>query len=237
MRGIVIFIHGFAEGPKVFGELPALVSSQGWDTQLLILPGHGGTCREFSKTDGSHWLACVEEAISRAAVEYDSIVLVGHSMGGLFSILCANKYTKVKALVLISTPLAVRVTLRAVRTNLTVGLKKTIPQDRYAYAASQALSVAPGKPWDYIGWLPRLRDLFSYIKQSRRVLPQIHIPIICFHGAKDELIGSKSLRLFKSLAPNAELHILHESSHFTYPATDFNEIETAIKKTLKELKV
>lgn len=236
MKGIVIFIHGFAEGPKVFGELPALVNSQGWDTQLLLLPDHGGTCRDFSKTDGSNWLAYIDEAISRASVEYESIVLVGHSMGSLFSIICANKYTKVKAMVLISTPLAVRVTFRAIRTNLTVGLKKNIPPDHFAYAASQALSVAPGKPWEYIGWLPRLQDLFRYIKQARKVLPKIRIPILCFHGAKDELIGSKSMRLFKSLAPDAEIHILPGSSHFTYPASDFNEIETTIKKTLKELK-
>ena len=46
----VIFIHGILEGPYQFHGLAEKILDQGMSSFGILLPGHGGSAREFAKS-------------------------------------------------------------------------------------------------------------------------------------------------------------------------------------------
>ena len=47
---IVIFIHGIVEGPAQFKDLMKLTIQHGYSAVSLLLPGHGGTGKDFARS-------------------------------------------------------------------------------------------------------------------------------------------------------------------------------------------
>ena len=107
---MVIFVHGILEGPKQFRKFTEVVYNKGFSYSAILLDGHGGSGKKFANSSMKKWINSVEKEILKYKDKYENIILVGHSMGGLLSILLSLKYkNKVKSLILISTPLKVHV--------------------------------------------------------------------------------------------------------------------------------
>lgn len=71
--------------------------------------------KDFSNSSMNKWINTVEQEILSYIDKYENIILTGHSMGGLLSILMAVRYNKnIKKLVLLSTPLRVSVNFRMI---------------------------------------------------------------------------------------------------------------------------
>ena len=82
----------------------------GFAASSLLLPGHGGTGEEFARSSRQQWLEYVNAEIARYKKNYNSIILVGHSMGSLLSFLTyMESPEQIIGIVAIDTPLYVRV--------------------------------------------------------------------------------------------------------------------------------
>ena len=103
----VVFIHGIVGTPDQFNPLLPLVPKD-WSVDNLLLPGHGGSVRDFSRSSMAAWRAHVAEHIDRLAEDHRRILLVGHSMGTLF---CIDEAVKrpdtVAGLFLLASPLRI----------------------------------------------------------------------------------------------------------------------------------
>ncbi len=99
--GILLF-HGFAGNPEEVEPLRDFLTERGYRVECPLLPGHGGTKTELSKTTHDDWLTSAEQAYLALSRECGGIVAVGFSMGGL---LAANLWNyKLKGLVTVNTP-------------------------------------------------------------------------------------------------------------------------------------
>ena len=52
---IVIFIHGFLGSPHQFISLADFVYHMGYACAALLLPGHGGTAKDFAHSSQQQW--------------------------------------------------------------------------------------------------------------------------------------------------------------------------------------
>ena len=105
---IVVFIHGIVEGPDQFSELMKRSFELGFAAVSLLLPGHGGTGEEFARSSRQQWLEHVNAEIAHYKKNYNSIILVGHSMGSLLSFLTYTESPEqIIGIVAIDTPLYV----------------------------------------------------------------------------------------------------------------------------------
>lgn len=222
---IVVFIHGIVEGPDQFLGLMKRSSELGFASSSLLLPGHGGTGEGFARSSRQQWLEYVNAEIARYKKNYNSIILVGHSMGSLLSFLTyMESPEQIIGIVAIDTPLYVRVKGRALRNNLKVGFCKEIPESDPAHALLKASSVAPCSILTYLSWVPRMIDLFCLMKKTREVLPQVSIPTLVFHADDDELVSASSVKCFERTIPEKYLQLVHlkESTHFFYGNADWD---------------
>ena len=225
---IVIFIHGILEGPNQFKSFADIVYNKGFSYSAILLNGHGGSGKKFANSSKSKWINSVEKEISKYKDNYKNIILVGHSMGAILSILLSLKYkNKVKALILMSTPLKIHIQFNMIVIGIKVALGRIKYEDILTKYAYNALSVERSSPTTYIKWIPRYNDLFILINKVKKELKNISIPTLIIHTKNDEFVSNKSLNLFyRNLNNDYKIITLEKSGHFYY---DECELERVLK--------
>lgn len=223
---IVIFIHGILEGPHQFSEFANIVHEEGFSYSAVLLDGHGKSGKDFAKSSKDKWLDTVESEILMHKDNYENIILVGHSMGALLSVLMGSKYKdKVKSLVLISAPLRVFVRSNIMVSSIKIALGIVKEEDILTCNAQKAFSVERCSIPTYISWIPRYKDLFSLIIQARKELKNINIPTMIVQSKIDELVSYKSVVIFnRKLKNNYEIFDLEKSGHFYYDEIELRKI-------------
>ncbi len=216
----VLFLHGIVGSPNHFNKfieaLPEDISYH-----AILLSGHGGGVRDFSKAKMDLWRTQAEEAATALLKTHERLIIVGHSMGTLFAIQQSVKNPdKVPALFLIDTPQRVYVHPVMLKYAFYFLRGKAPKKDKIAQAALESISVDKDlKIWRFLGWIPRFLELFSEIRKTRRLLPEIKSKTLVFQSKKDELVRKSSLKL---LLPhkNIKTTMLESSTHFYYSDKD-----------------
>jgi len=98
-----IIIHGFGGGLNEIEYLKEYLFKHDISAQSVLLAGHGSTKKELSKSTYMDWIQSGDRALVKVKNEYDSVALIGFSMGGLVCTYLENQH-KVDRLVLINTP-------------------------------------------------------------------------------------------------------------------------------------
>ena len=227
---IVIFIHGIVEGPAQFKDLMKLTIQHGYSAVSLLLPGHGGTGKDFARSSGDQWIDYTRTQINLYKQQYDKIILVGHSMRTLLSFIAyAENPGQITGIVAIDSPLHVSVKWLAIKNNLKIGFSKKISENDPAQALLHASSVAPCSLFTYLTWAPRIIDLFRLMKQTRELLHCVAVPTLVIHADKDELVSSSSVRVFQRTISTKYLQLIRlpESTHFVYGEEDLKTCHKA----------
>ena len=81
----VLFIHGIVSTPRFFDDFAAMVPPA-WSVHSLLLPGHGGTVKDFGQHPAKEWIAHVRQAIADLRAGHQRVYIVAHSLGTLLSI-------------------------------------------------------------------------------------------------------------------------------------------------------
>lgn len=234
---IIIFIHGILESPKQFESFAKVAKDMGCSYSAVLLDGHGRSGKDFANSDMNKWINSVDEELLKYKKQYENIILVGHSMGALLSILAIDKYKdKIKGIMLISAPLKVFVRTNIMVSSVKIALGVVKEEDILTMHASRAFSVQRCSILTYLSWIPRYKDLFSLIISTRKKLENIQIPTLIIHTKKDELVSSRSLKIFKDkLKNNYEIINLEKSGHFYYDEIELIKVLNEFKLFLNKL--
>ncbi len=218
----VVFVHGIVGTPDQFSDLLPLVPAH-WSVDNLLLPGHGGSVADFSRSSMAQWRSHVAARIEMLTATHRRILLVGHSMGTLFCIDEALRRPQVQGLFLMASPLRIGLHQSAATQALQVALGiegRTEAQQ----AAKQACSIQPSrKLWQYLGWIPRYLELFQASKLGRQQITQVRVPCVAVQSRRDEMVSFRSCRYLET--PHITLHVLPNSRHFYYPPEDLAALQ------------
>lgn len=205
----VLFIHGILSTPRFWD---GFVSALPGDVSVvsLLLPGHGGTVRDFAHVRWGAWRQHVHKAILRLKETHARVYLVGHSMGALLSILeAADSPESIAGLLLMAVPLRIRVKPSALVHNMLKGVG--LGESREALATYYGTET-DWRVWRYIGWIPRYLELFALSRAARKTLPRLTTPTRAFQHGQDELVSPKSGALLAG-CPAVTLRTLEGSMH------------------------
>lgn len=225
----ILLIHGICGSPRHFDFLLERVPND-MSIWNLLLPGHGGSGRDFSRSSMEQWRARVDKAVSELGQNHSRVLVVGHSMGTLLALEnAAQNPGRIDGLFLLACPVCIAPSPRAALNSLEAvfsGPEKDSPSLR---ASRDGCSVKLGKnPLTYLGWLPRYLELFALAGKVKKLLPGLNITCRVYQSRRDELVSLRSLKYL----PQA--HILEGSMHYYYSGSDRlylqNEFEKFIKK-------
>ncbi|MDR0916619.1 MAG: alpha/beta fold hydrolase [Oscillospiraceae bacterium] len=241
---LVVFIHGFMGSPDQFSQLRDDSARLGASTLTILLPGHGGTARDFVTHGVRDWERHLYNQLSQYSQGFERVYLVGHSMGGLLSLLASAKPRHhIRGVMLLSTPLRVnifnphanifRLKLLRALVNAQIGRGDSTPLDDAAVLHVYETALSVGKPRGLYG-IAFLRPAFEFerlVIKARRNLAAVTVPCVLVHSRADETAHFSSADdLYRGLANAAKTRIvLDRSSHSYYDADEREIVKTALK--------
>ena len=228
----VLFIHGIVGTPNHFTEFVSLVP-ESFSVYNLLLDGHGKEVRDFSRTSMKKWEAQVTSVVEELTLTHEKIYIVAHSLGTLLAIDQAIRNKKICKLFLLAVPLRLSLKPKMASNTLKVYLDKIRPDDYEALAAKKCYGIGKDKnPFHYIGWIPRFLELFTKIRQTRKVVNLLNITCLVYQSGNDEMVSRCSKKFFEN-KPNILVKELKKSGHYYYDKDDFDLLIISFNKMLK----
>jgi carboxylesterase len=180
----ILLIHGLTGSPHEFGPVETILSKTGYHTRLVTLPGHGDRpAKHFHETSALEILNHCASEYEHLAKEVDEVYIVGHSLGGICTLLTAAvRPVKLKGVVVFSAPYE-----HAYFYNYLHGLARMPIRHliRGIYLAPQdgIECVRPKcKPWNMPRLLQQSRVIFSLMKEH---IHNIDVPVSLAHSLYD----------------------------------------------------
>lgn len=228
-----LLIHGFLGTPDHFKPLLSLLP----DTVSvcnLLLDGHGKDPRAFARARMRNWEVQVDSVVRRLLENHEKVYIVAHSMGTLLALEESRKYPGVAGLFLLAVPVKLRLKPKLLLRSMKVCFQRIDPENPWELAAENCYGIAPdSNPLHYVGWLPRLWELFRKIHSIKKQLSGITTPCTVLLSGQDELISPCSAAWFRE-NPAIRTKILLGSGHYYYPPGDLALLLSAFQEFLRE---
>ena len=102
-RRAVLLLHGFNDTAQSMAYLGAKLHARGWTVRAPLLPGHGRDLATMaSASRAARWCEAALTEYDALRRDYDSVTVVGQSMGGALALLLATERPEIPALVLLA---------------------------------------------------------------------------------------------------------------------------------------
>jgi len=218
----LLLLHGFASSPAIYRVMiPALT-----DYDALVcpaLPGHAENLAAFTSATSDEWVAAAETACESLIEQYETVEVVGLSLGGLLACHLAEKFP-VKHLYLLAP---------AFKLTFNLKLALTLARIMHALGLKQIRNRAGNlhtKMHEELTYrklpLRTIIEVFSFIKH-RKFTP-LACPIDLFLGRHDEVVDSSFVANLFNSNPNCTTHWLENSAHALPLDGDIEEIIACI---------
>lgn len=232
----VVFVHGIGGSPIQFRQLAEFMFGMGYDCAALLLPGHGSDGSAFSRTQKGAWKDHITKFINHIATEYHHIYLVGHSLGELLCLEYATNHP-VAGLVLINTPMAIKISLKQLSINLHVALAAPDRDNEILAAYRSGTGITGGCKWYEYPLMPRpFIYLLRQMRNTAKLLGNVRTRSLIVQSGRDETVRQKSARLLQTglVYGNPQELKLMNSYHSYFPTEDQQTLQKTLFRFVKE---
>lgn len=233
-----LVIHGFMASPGEIGWLGQHLAEQGYTVYVPRLTGHGIDPKHMRRMRWQDWYAQVLDGYHLLRQQCKKIIVIGHSMGGLLSILLAANET-VDALVVSASPISLG------QKDLTLRYTRLIDLIRpYIYYPSEPellveIESEQKRRGDtiinsrvhYPKWSTRaIYEFYAVERVTRQNLSRVTAPLLLLYAEQDDT-GSiaESETIAKHVRSSIiEKHILKDGGHIIFQDTGRDEAFQAV---------
>ncbi len=241
-RRAILMVHGFAGTPNNFNELPARLADTGWHVHAMLLPGHGTSPRAFEITTAEQLEAAVVTELDALRERYETVVLLGHSMGGALATLIAAR-CKVDGLILVSPYYAI--TYRwyyLLRPETWAAWLSSVVRWVYRSVRMQPVNLleAQEKILSY-HWIPVRAALMAMGLAARacreEVAADITAPVLLIRSKRDGVIDTNlAQQVFEKIPAQHKRSVcLRDSDHIVFWDYDREEVVAQVSDFLQDL--
>jgi carboxylesterase len=206
----VLLSHGFTGSPASMVPWGRHLADQGYAVSVPLLPGHGTTWQDMTRTRYDDYYAAIEREFEALKERTDAVVVGGLSMGGCLVLQLAERRRRdVAGVVLVNAAVAStnkQLLLLPVMKHLVAAFPAIGNDIKKAGVNEHAYAKTPLKP---------LASMLEAWKQVRADLPQVTAPLLLFRSVDDHVVDPSSARIILagvSSRDKAE-HVLAESFH------------------------
>lgn len=243
----VLCIHGYTGYPGEVVRPARDLFTAGFDVYAPRLPGHGTTGKDFFKSTAKDWVSVCINAAKSLANEYDSVYVIGHSMGGGIAAIVASEVPAVKRLVLAAPAVANFPRQLPMNPTLIGFISLFVHKVRHKWAPDPSYKMyyedAPADDLylgaEYWSWLyPRqLYHLFKLmVYAGNKCLPKIKCPTLVICSMKDQVVGTATSDLaMEKLECQKRRVDLENGTHYLFYDKDKSEEDKAVNAVLEFL--
>lgn len=235
----VMFLHGICGSVNQFRNVIPLEQFVPDDCSYysLLYPGHGGSVLDFANSSMKEWTEYVWYIFRTLSETHDKILLVGHSMGTLFSIHLALEFPeKVAALLLVEVPLRVGIKGYGAKNLYRWSRNKLDLTDPLQAATAQVVGIEPSdRMLHYLRWIPRLLELVALMHQTSTMVKQLQQEVIAYQSPRDELVSVRSAKILER-SGRVDVRYFTRSTHFHFDAEESRQIQAIFLQMLTDQK-
>ncbi len=221
----ILFIHGFFGHPLEFESLQKQCHQAGYKTKAISLPGHGEHLGEpIANISIEAVLTHCQNEYDNFAATVDNVIILGHSLGGLCSLLlAADKPAELSCVTSLSSPLK-----KAHSFNNPLGFLKYKPKE-IVKGATYWPEQATGFPRPKLSkrrLISECKTLNQEIHKLFSVIPKplenIEVPTLLAHSRFDMMVPfSEMTRIKQALNQHiiVETLELKQCGHQIFPST------------------
>ena len=186
----VLLLHGFGDTPQTLSLLARRLSKSGYGVFAPLLPGHGRTMDAFRRSRAADWIDAARQSLARVRNRYNTVSVVGLSMGAALAVLLAAESSEIASLVLIAPYLGMPMRLRvAASTHWLWGtfageLNARSPRsihDPMEREKNLAYGAVTGRT---------IFELSRVVKRARQALPKVTAPTLVILSKEDPRVAS-----------------------------------------------
>ncbi|HST06568.1 MAG TPA: alpha/beta fold hydrolase [Gemmatimonadaceae bacterium] len=186
----VLLLHGFGDTPQTLSLLARRLHKGGYSVLAPLLPGHGRSLREFTKSNADQWIDAATLSLTELRSRSIDTSIVGLSMGGALAVLLAAR-ADIAALALVAPYLGMPLQLRlasathwiwgraagAVNARNPRSIHDPIERERnLAYGAVTGRALA---------------ELWKVVRRARKALPSVTAPTLIIQSREDPRISTR----------------------------------------------
>ena len=223
-KNAVLFVHGINATPRFFDEYVAVLPAD-FSVHNILLPGHGGTVKDFGRHSAKEWEAHVRTCLNELRAAHERVYIMAHSLGTLLVIREAVRDdTRIAGMLLLCVPLRIWSKPAAWWGKLAKGLGGKASQEELHTCYGHEVDA---RIWRYIGWIPRYLELFALSKDARQKVSRLTVPTVAFMAGRDEQV---SLRSEKCMAGNPAITMkrMPRSTHHLFTLEDKASVTAAL---------
>ena len=212
-----LLLHGAGGGTtwdlKEFANV--LHERTGMTIWLPALTGFGTTPENLYEVTFDDWVTDSNRGVDKLQETCDQIYIVGHSMGGLLTLLIASKREDIDAIVTWAAPYKVQSRLLRVLPVISKIplLRRIIPKQ----VPSPIPDSLREQGWVGYDWIPTSLGLIAHegLKRLRKSLRDVACPVLLIHGSLDQSTSKDSVRIIfeKIASERKEIWIIEGADH------------------------
>lgn len=205
---LLLMVHGFTGSPSEFRRLGYFLNDMGYSVEALQLPGHGTRPEDMIKTRWPDWWSHVRDTHDRLMDNgFQKVVAIGHSMGGLLSLMLAVE-RQLHAVVSLSTPIYIhaRTPVLAPFLQYMIRYVSKRPSNDFKRLESCSYDRTP---------VPCVVSLQRLLRRVKGLLGQVSAPLFIAQGGRDATVHRRSADyLYRSVtSPAKEIKYYPDGSH------------------------
>lgn len=188
----VLLCHGFTGTPQSLRPWAEHLAAAGVSVSVPLLPGHGTTWHDMARTTWRDWYEALETALAELTGRCSEVFVMGLSLGGCMALRLARHHPDVRGVVVVNPSLypdnpflriagVLKYVVRSVG-----AVADDIKADGVHELAYARVPVAAAAS------LPELWEL------TRRDLPDVTQPVLCFRSATDHVVGPRSIEVLRA---------------------------------------
>lgn len=231
----VLLIHGLTGSPHEMRPVDEALRQAGYYTRIVTLPGHGDRpTKRFQETSALEILDHCAQEYERLASEVDQTYVVGHSLGGICTLLTAAvRPPKLEGVVVFSAPYEHAYFYNYIHGFMNLPVRDIIQGLRYD--TRQRMITRFTRPecaiWNVPKLLNQSRIMFSLMKEQ---VHQIEVPVSLAHSAYDLTIPYREMQKLAERIGKPEriqMTTLLRSGHRIFPSS--HDADEAVQLVLR----
>lgn len=180
-----LVIHGYTGGPYEVDPLAKFLrENTNWHIEVPTLPGHG-TELHLENISYKKWIKAAENELKKLKKDYETVYVIGFSMGGMIAAYLAAKY-KIDKLVLLATS-GKYLNFRQIGLDIAEvigdGVRGTLGENKLYLHYKRKLGTVPFKA---------NIEFMKLVRFTRRYLGKVKSPVLIAQGQMDGMVPYKT---------------------------------------------
>lgn len=219
----VLLIHGILSTPRHFDWIIPHIPEE-YEIRNILLAGHGGTVKDFSKANMTQWKTQVENELVDLEKHFSNVYMICHSLGTLLALQEVKSHACIRGLILLNIPLKPFLSFSIIGRSIRFAFGKIRANDPMDLRCYNDLGVTLHPYlWKYICWIPNFLSLIKLARKCRPLPATLNIPCYAYFCKNDEVVRPRSAKYLKN-NPNITVTLLESGTHFYYPSDEKSKI-------------